>query len=82
MLAIRMICIVTVFVSHTGAPARPPARAVEPAAAQPPPPRALRRTRILVPALGVPPRRAAVQRQPTPPRRPAIAMRTHRGIQL
>lgn len=64
-----------------GAPARPPARAAEPAAAQPAPPRAHRRTRLLLPALGVPPRRAPVPRLRAP-LRPALAMRTHRGTRL
>lgn len=44
-----------------GAPARPASRAAEPAAAQPAPPRADRRPRLLVPALGVAPPGAAAR---------------------
>ncbi|CAG4990603.1 unnamed protein product [Colias eurytheme] len=42
----------------TGAPTRASPSAAEPASAQPDPPRADRRTRLLLPALGVPPPRA------------------------
>lgn len=46
---------------RAGAPARPPARAVEPAPAQSASPRAHRRPRLLLPALGVAPARAATR---------------------
>lgn len=70
---------VTNFVFVIGAPARPAARAVELAAAQPPAPRAHWRPRLFLPALGVAPRRAALC-PPPPPLRAAIAMRCRRGI--
>lgn len=58
-----------------GAPTRPPARAAEPARAQPRPPRADRGPRLLLPTLGVEARRAPASFDPLYP----LAMRPRRG---
>ncbi|KAL4717983.1 hypothetical protein ACJJTC_013023 [Scirpophaga incertulas] len=62
-----------------GAPTRPPARAVEPAAAQPSAPRANRRPRLLLPALGVALTRASAAPTLCPCLRATLAMRRRRG---
>ncbi|CAB3224380.1 unnamed protein product [Arctia plantaginis] len=66
--------------SRISAPARPPARAAEPAPTQPAPPRADRRPRLLLPALGVaPPGARSGPSALRPALRPAFAMRPRRG---